>query len=182
MKKQLLILVLFMGLFSAVNAQDKKMFAGVDLGFSSKKDVSSDFNIGPRFGYWLSDNSAIVGGINFVSHTDKGVTDVTRTSFGIGVQYRYGWHMGDNTFFYLAPGVAYSSTNTDITGAKADTDFDIELTPGVDYMMGDSWSINAEIGLLHFNSHKNGATDTSDSDFNVSTNMSALSFGLWYHF
>jgi opacity protein-like surface antigen len=180
MKKQLLLLVLFMGLFATSYAQDKKMFAGVNLDIASKKDVSSDFGISPKFGYWLSDNSAIVGRVGFASHTDKGATDVVTTAFSIGAQLRYGWHMGDHTFFYLAPGVNFGSVKNDTPNAKATTTFTVDLTPGVDYMLGDSWSINAEIGLLKFVS--TSFDGNSNSDFTVHTNMDAISFGLWYHF
>ena len=181
MKKQLLILVLFMGLFSAVNAQDKKMFAGVNLGFSSD-DAHSSFNIGPRLGYWLSDNMALVGGVSYQSNKNK-TTDITLSTFGIGAQLRYGWHHGDNTFFYLAPGVLFQSASSDVTGSESETTITIALTPGVNYMLGDRWSINAEIGLLEFVSTSQG--DVSDSHFAVSTQMfpeNGLTFGLWYHF
>jgi len=85
-------------------------------------------------------------------------------------------------FFYLAPGVSYSSTKHEISGASATiTRFVVELTPGVDYMIGDRWSINAEIGLLNFTSITPEG-GTSSSQFTVNTNMDVLSFGLWYHF
>jgi len=104
MKKQNVLFVLLMGLFSVVNyAQDKKMFAGVSLGFSSVENVSSSFNIGPRLGYWLSDNMALVGGIDFESDKNKIANpEETTTAFGISAQLRYGWHHGDNTFFLFS--------------------------------------------------------------------------------
>ena len=179
MKKQLLLLVLFMGLFAAASyAQDKKMFAGVNLGFHSN-DAESAFNLGPRFGYWLNDNAAIVGGVNFGSFTVKGATDVTTTSFGIDAHYRWGWHQGDNTFFYLAPGFSYGSVKEE--NEEASTALVIDLTPGVSYMMGDSWSINAEIGLLRYTSNA-AHGGTAVTQFSVGTSMDALSCGLWYHF
>jgi len=181
MKKQLLILVLFMGLFAISYAQDKKMFAGVSLGFSSVENVSSSFNIGPRLGYWLSENSAIVGSLSYASSTNKAANpEVTNSGFGIGAQYRHGWNHGDNTFFYIAPGVRFNSLSSDVPNSQSSTQFIVNLTPGVDYMMGDRWSINAEIGLLNFVSHSSGGV--SSSSFDVNMNMDALSFALWYHF
>jgi outer membrane protein W len=180
MKKQLLILVLFMGLFTAASyAQDKKMFAGVDLGFSSVEDVSSSFSIAPSLGYWLSDNMAIVGSVGYNS-TNFDATDNTASTFGIGASLRYGWHHGDNTFFYLAPYVSFASSDSGVQGEESTTHFNVGLTPGFDYMMGDRWSINAEIGLLNFTSTSHAGA--SSSDFSLGLTMSTISLGLWYHF
>ncbi len=178
MKKHHLLFTLILSVLCLTSyAQDKKMFAGVNLGFHSN-DAESHFNIGPRFGYWLSDNSAIVAAIGISNHKDK-VTDIKTSGFGLGAEYRYGWHHGDNTFFYLAPGLSY---NRDKEGDEdPNTDFSVFLTPGVQYMMGDRWSINAEIGLLNYTSSKVHGGDAVNQ-FSVGTDFDALAFTLWYHF
>jgi opacity protein-like surface antigen len=183
MKKQLLLLVLFIGLFSAVNAQDKKMMLGLDLNFSSN-DNESSFGIGPNFGYWLSENMALVVGVNFGSVTDKtGAEDLATTSFGAGAELRYGWHVGDMTFLYVAPGFAFGSTTHEITPtteAKVSS-FDVGLGLGVQYMIADSWSINAEFGRLGYNSVKPEGGE-SFGTFGLDLSMSTIGFGIWYHF
>ncbi len=173
----LFFVALTMSIFTSVSAQDKKMFAGLNLGFWSN-DAASHFNLGPRFGYWLSENSAIVAAVGIGNDKNKG-TDITTKAFGIGAEYRYGWNHGDNTFFYLAPGVSYNSHKEG--DEDASTDLNVFLTPGVNYMMGDRWSINAEIGLLNFSSSKDHGGDNVNQ-FTVGTDFDALSFTLWYHF
>lgn len=103
-----------MGLFSVSNYAQGKLFLGVDLGFSSQDNgfnsghETSEFVIAPSLGYWLSDNMAIVGRVGYASHDNK-TDDVKTSGFGIGAELRYGWHLGDNTFLYLAPGARYGS-------------------------------------------------------------------------
>lgn len=183
MKKQLLILVLFMGLFSAVNAQDKKMMLGVDLGFSSN-DNESTLAIGPNFGYWLSDNMALVIGINYSSLTDKtGTEDLATTHFGAGAELRYGWHVGDMTFLYLSPGFAFGSNKHELGGgleAKS-TSLDLGVGLGVQYHIADAWSIDAQFGRLGYNSVTPDGGDAFGT-FGLDLSMSSIGFGVWYHF
>ncbi|MBK9108937.1 MAG: porin family protein [Saprospiraceae bacterium] len=181
MKKQLFLSFLFMFALSIGSFAQSKMFGGIDLGFSSN-DHHSSFNIGPSLGYWLNDNAAIVGSVGFSSEKDKTANpEVTTSGFGIGVQYRHCWK-NDNFYFYLAPGVGYGTAKVD----DGTTDFSVNtlnvtLSPGISYMLSDKWSINAEMGLLDYTSVSADGADT-DSQFSVNTNMSSLSFGLWYHF
>ena len=182
MKKQLFLVSLFLSLiFTGLSAQSK-LFGGLDLGFSSN-DNESTFLLGPKIGYWLNDNSALVGGIFYTSNKDKTQDpEVTTSGFGIGAQYRFCWHSGDNFYFYLAPGVDYASLKADngTNDVKTNT-FNVSLSPGISYMLADKWSINAEMGLLNYNSTKVGDFDAA-TQFDVDMNMSSLSFGLWYHF
>lgn len=180
MKKQLFLSFLLMLGLSMTSFAQGKLFLGVDLGFSSN-DHHSSFALSPALGYWLSDNGAIVGSIGFSSEKDKTTNPETETSgIGIGVQYRHCWK-NDNFYFYLAPGVGYGSAKVD----NGTTDFtvstlNISLTPGISYMLSDKWSINAEMGLIDFTSF--GGDSDADAEFSINTTMSALSFGLWYHF
>ena len=181
MKKQLFLSFLFMLGLSVGSFAQGKLFLGVDLGFHSN-DAHSSFELSPALGYWLNDNAAIVGSVGFSSETDKTTSpDDTKTSgFGIGVQYRHCWK-NDNFYFYLAPGVGYGTAKVD----DGTTDFsvntlNISLTPGISNMLSDKWSINAEMGLIDFTSVSGDVE--SDSEFSINTTMSALSFGLWYHF
>ncbi len=184
MKKQLLLLVLFMGIFSAMNAQDKKMMLGVDLGFSSN-DAHSSFNLGPSFGYWLNENSAIVVGINFGSATLKGATDLKNSSFSGGAEFRYGWSMGDMAFLYIAPGIEFGSVDNEFDedgpNAYKGTTLDIRAALGATYKIADAWSLDARFGRIGY------ASETPDGGeafgtFGLDLSMSTLSFGLWYHF
>lgn len=183
MKKQLVLLVLLMGLSAASFAQDKKMMLGLDLGFSSN-DNQSSFGLGPNFGYWLSDNMALVVGIDFASTTNKLNNDLKTTTFGAGAELRYGWNVGDMTFLYLAPGFSYSK-DTQEQGAglpdEEDSEFNIRIVPGVTYKIADAWSIDARFGSLGYNSTKHGDGD-SFGTFGLNLNMSSIGFGLWYHF
>lgn len=184
MKKQLLLLVLFMGLFGAANAQDdKKMFLGLDLGFSSD-DGQSSFNLGPQFGYWLSDRMALVVGIEFGSETDKSTaTELTSSNFGANAELRYGWNVGDNTFLYLAPGFSFGSRTHELspTIEAKSSSFAIGITPGFSYMIADSWSINAEFGNLGYVSTKPDGGESAGT-FGLNLTMSSIGFGVWYHF
>ncbi len=187
MKKQLLLFVLFLGLMSTGAQAQGKMFLGLDLGFNSNdagyngNHEVSQFNLGPSLGYWLNDNSAIVVGINFSSHDNK-TDDIKDTGFGIGAEFRYGWHFGDNVYVYLAPGIGFNSYKTDDSGTETKwTQLDIGISPGVSYMLADKWSINAYFGGLGYSSQKPDGGDAVNA-FGLSLDMSSLGFGLWYHF
>lgn len=179
MKKQLLLALLFVAAFSTSNFAQGNCFGGIDLGFSSN-DAHSSFSIGPSYGHWLNDNGAIVASLGFFSDKDKTTNPETKENgFGIGVQYRHCWK-NDNFYFYIAPGVAYGTSKVDdgTFEFKVNT-LNISLSPGISYMLSDKWSINAEMGLLDYTSL---GGDADDSQFSINTNMSSLSFGLWYHF
>jgi opacity protein-like surface antigen len=180
MKKQLLLLVLAMGLFSAVNAQSK-LFGGLDLGFSSTSDVGSSFNIGPHIGYDLSERMALVVGVSFGSETDKtGAEDVKTSGFGVGAELRYGWSVGDKTTLYLAPGVGYASATNDATDIDV-TSFNVGIAPGINYMIGDKWSLNGKFGNLGYESVTVGDADAVGT-FGLDLTMSSMLFGLEYRF
>lgn len=180
MKKQLLLLVLFIGLFCGSNFAQGKLFCGVDLGFSDN-DNHSSFNLGPRVGFGIGDRSALVVGINFENHKDKG-PDLATTSFGVGAEYRYGWNVGDNVFLYLAPGVAFSSDKEEQAtgGDLKSTTFDIRIAPGLSYKLADKWSINTHFGALGYSSTTPDGGDAFGT-FGLDLSMSSIGFGLWYH-
>ncbi|MBK8956318.1 MAG: outer membrane beta-barrel protein [Saprospiraceae bacterium] len=178
MKKQLFLSFLFILAFSAASFAQSKLFAGLDLGFRSK-DGHSHLALSPRLGYWLSDNGALVGGINFQSNK-AGDGAETVSVFGIGAEYRICWK-SDNFYYYLAPGAAFSSKIVTDAGVFDGSQIEVRLTPGVSYMLADKWSISAALGFLNFTSISPDQGD-SDSEFTINTNMSDISFGLWYHF
>ena len=156
------------------------MFIGGNLNFSSVKDVSSNFGISPVFGYWLNDKSAVVVKVGFNNHhTDLG--DVTGSTIGFGAEYRYGWHLGDNLYTYLAPGVGYSihDPNTDIDDNE-DKSLDLGINGGLQYMIAPRWSINSRWGGLTYSSLTVGKADAVGSfSFSFFDN---LNLGLNYHF
>lgn len=190
MKKLLLLFVLFLGLMSTGAQAQGKLFLGLDLGFNSydagydgpnEGHEASQFNLGPSLGYWLNDNSAIVVGINYSSFDNK-TSDSKTTGFGIGAEFRYGWHFGDNVFVYLAPGIGFSSNKTETGGNDAKwTQLDLGISPGVSFMLADKWSINAYFGGLGYSSQKPDGGDAANS-FGLNLDMSNIGFGLWYHF
>ncbi|MCC6816308.1 MAG: porin family protein [Saprospiraceae bacterium] len=177
MKNQTLLIVFIMLLCGTFASAQGKIFAGTNLSFSSN-DAESNFGIGPRVGYWLTDNGALVVGVGISSNKNK-VTDKTASGFGIGAQYRHCWRTGDNFYFYLAPGVAFLS-DKDFNEEKT-THLTIELTPGISYNFTEKWSVNAEMGLLNYTSSKHEDNDPVNQ-FSVGLNMTSLNFGLWYHF
>lgn len=182
MKK--LFSVLTLGIFFTslvfVKAQDHKMFIGGNLEFGSTKDVSNHFGVSPVFGYWLNDKSAIVVNVNFHSTTTKGVKDVTGNKIGFGAEYRYGWHLGDMLYMYVAPGVGYSTAkqNTDVDVSTKT--LDIGLNSGLMYMISPRWSINSRFGNLGYSSVTVGDGDAVGS-FGLSF-LDHLDLGLNYHF
>ncbi|MEP7197377.1 MAG: outer membrane beta-barrel protein [Saprospiraceae bacterium] len=185
--KTTLFILSFIALCNIGSAQGK-MFLGLDLGFQSSDagfnslHETSQFNVGPSFGYWLNDKSAVVVGVNFISHTNK-TDDLSSTGFKIGAEYRYGWHVGDHAFLYLAPGVAFGSNKDELVGGGESkwTTLDIRIRPGISYMLADKWSINGYFGGLGYSSITPDGGDGVGA-FGLNLEMSSLGFGIWYHF
>lgn len=190
MKKQVTyFLMLFIALaFTQLNAQGS--FIGVDLGFSSTKDVHTGFHIAPTYGYKLSSTMQIVGRVGFESHTDKTNNDAKETGLGVGAEFRYGTRPSDNFFLFAALGVGFNSTkddngtdteNDDVKG----TEINFGIRPGIDYMFNDKWSMTAHFGRLGYSSDKTEVGSVSPDPvgtFSLDLSMSSLAFGLFYHF
>ncbi len=185
MKKQLILSVLLtLSTFLIGYSQDQKMFGGLDLLFNSSKvkdgPKATLFGLAPTFGYWLNDRSAIVARVSYASGD---IADVKSNSFGIGVDYRYGWNVSDNVYLYLAPGVSFTSSKDDIDEPTetTTTDLNIGISPGIQYKFANKWSFVTEFGDLSYNSSK--VKDGPEaSGFGLNLLMSTLNFGLQYHF
>lgn len=193
MKKNLLILTLFLGGFllsTQLSAQTEKgnMILGGGLNFnftdsdfdtgSSTNDVSTStsININPSFGYFIADNFVVGAsvGLSFLSSESDG-GDITSSSNGIsfGPYVRY---YTDSGLFGLA-GLGFGSTNIQQESPFFDTDVTsstFSWQVGVGYAIFLNESISIEPIISYNRTSSDPDTDSGDSrNINGSLNFGA---------
>jgi len=213
MKKSLLVVAALL-VAGFAQAQDNKMWLSGTAMFSSSTNDPSDaksssWEFGPAFGYMINENIAVGLGLSIGGDTEESTiyvdldgdgfpetsvdVEIKTSTFGVAPFLRYYKSLGDNVSMYGELEIGFASGKID-SGAPDDlkfSSFGVGVAPGIQYWFHDNWSVNAEWGLLGFNSStvKDGAID-SDGDvvddktstLDIGLDLSALSFGLNFHF
>ena len=182
---------------SVAMAQDdggNKMWIGGTAGISSSSDDADNKStsgvFGPSFGYMLNDNIAIGLGLSYSSTTETdGATDIETKDnlFEIAPFARYYKSLGDNCSLYGAFEISIGSGKSEYDGEDAGkfSTLGVGIAPGIQYWMHDNWSVNAEWGILGYSSRTDkpeGGDDFKSSGFSAGLDLSAISFGLNFHF
>lgn len=201
MKKILLSAIAVMA-FGFANAQEASttgfaegdLFMSGSFGYSSTKtgDVkSNEFSIAPRVGYFVTNNIAVGGQLGYVSGTDTevdgmgGTFDVDTNVFTVGAFGRYYFTPARNFSFFGHLGFDYATAKTETEGVdgevKADG-FQIALAPGISYFVSEHIALEATFGNLGYNTYEvDGAEDSTDS-FELSADLTNITFGILYKF
>ena len=173
-----------------------------DLGSTSR------FQLKPSFGYMLTDNigAGLRVGIDNMTDTEfEGADGLevedTENLTTIGLFGRYYLPVaGDKLFFHADLGFDIGfGTNTDesvqpvgtppeeqVVSSETDVStFDIGLTPGFDYFIGDKWAIEMNWGFLGYGSRTetfgDPETEVSSSGFNLNVDFTQFGVGArWY--
>jgi opacity protein-like surface antigen len=116
---------------------------------------------------------------------------------------RYYKGLGDNLKLYGQLSIDIGSGTTswdgvsDLTGAEVEVDdvkystMGLNIAPGLQYSLGDNWSINTSIGLLGYNSRTDKdagvndageAIDVKSSSIDFGLNLNDIKIGVQYHF
>ncbi len=189
--KQLTLLVVFIfglgctPLFAQDHVGFKKgdMFVSGMVGYSSVShpDDSKEhnFNITPRFGYFLNDFIAVGGKLGYGIQTQKnssGDKVVDNTTLGFEVFGRY----------YLLPGSKFSVFGEVDLGYGFTRDIhhdwsngiNVGLLPGLSYFVGRHVALEASFGILSYNSVSIDGQSGSTDNFKVGLNLEDINFGI----
>jgi len=195
MKKIILTIAAVFAL-SFANAQDKKEggsgFASGDLFFSGRVNFSNsktgdvkndDLTFAPSVGYFLTDNWALVGGLEIgSSKDDNGVTSTKQSSTGINVGANYYFTPANQFSLSIGGRISYTASKDDSSGTDVDTkEMGLRVPVGLHYFVSDHFAITAEWAGLGYTTNDNGGDGADKTNtFGLDVNMSAIGFGLLY--
>lgn len=186
MKKLLMFAAIAVFGLSNVNAQDEPIFGFYEgdvivegnVNFNSTNDKNSDtktneFGISPKVGYFLSDDLAIGGMLDFNSYKrEVAGTDTNKTSgFGFGVFGRYYFlELGERFKTFTELGIGYNTDDDKIADLKENT-IGAGLTLGINYFVKENIALSFGLdNLLSFSSSK---LDTSGAKAETNFNLGA---------
>ncbi len=194
MKKILLSLMIIFTYTCTMAQEDvNKMWLGGTINYSSytddDDDDQTDLTIGPSFGYCINDKLAV--GIT-ISYSSSEENNLSNTMFGIMPFFRYYQKLNDNFSVYGALNVGFASGSDEVNvGTEVVDDeygyFNVGVAPGIQYWFAKSWSVNAEWGILGYQTYTDKKDDVTPeewkaSQFSFGLDMSAITFGLNFHF
>jgi hypothetical protein len=196
--KKIILTVAAVFALTFANAQDKKEgtgegFSNGDLyltgaaGFSSEKtgDAKVDgFTLSPGLGYFITDNIALEGQINFESaKNDDGAGNELKTNgFGIAAGAKYFWTPASKFSLSVGANISYMSTKVDNGLADFTTkEIGFNIPLGMNYFVSDDWALTTSWGGFGYSSNDNGGDGAEKTTgFNLGLDLTSISFGLIY--
>ncbi|WP_306566151.1 OmpW family outer membrane protein [Flavobacterium lindanitolerans] len=199
--KKIVLTVAAVFAFGFANAQEETsegfkkgdVFISGAVSFGSTKTgdfKTSDFEIAPSAGYFVTDNIAL--GLAFgygSSKVDVGTADATNSTLSVGAFGRYYFTPASKFSIFGQLGVNYMSYDNEFD-AEAGTlgefkgdGFGVAVAPGVSYFLAKNFAIEASFGILGFETTKpdaDGAEKTNSFDFGL--DMRDIRLGLVYKF
>ncbi len=202
MKKILLsaVAVMAFGFANAQEATGTKGFAEGDVfltgsvGFGSEKTgdaKTSQFNISPKAGYFVTSNIAIGVQLGYTSATETevdidGTYDVDTNTVEAGAFGRYYFTPARDFSFFGQLSVGYTSSKTEVEGQDGEykeNGFNLGLAPGISYFVSEHIALEATFGLLGYNTAKPDVDGAESTDtFNIGANFNDINFGIVYKF
>lgn len=196
MKKLLLVTAVAVFGFTSVNAQDEKtggysngdVFATGSVSFSSStsEDYNSDaFRFNPSVGYFVSDNVAV--GVSLGIETRKQdysfSSEVKTNAFTAGAFGQYYFTPENQFSFLLQLSALYTSFKQEQSSNEAKGDgFIAGFAPGINYFVSDCFALQANVGVLSYQTEKIDGISESSDGFSIGLNLTDINFGLTYKF
>ena len=149
---------------------------------SPSEGYHNSFLIAPNFQYFLTDRFSLGAEVLFETRNHSNWDNNRRNSFGAGVLGRY-YFLKNQRFgiFGQANANARFGSNDEADWTR----FEVRITPGVQYFINSSWSLEARTTLLNFSSDREerheSATWNSSSLF-AGVNRHGFSFSVNFHF
>jgi len=190
----ILTLLLFTGIAKA-QIQKGDVQLGGSLSINSQKsgdNKTNYFNISPRAGFFVSDNTSIGLMVGFNSLTqdvfDTGTATIVEgvnNQFQAGVYSRFHKSLADNFYIYLQPSLSFGSGKYKVDGTETATSnsINIGLTPGLTYFMSNRFAFELNLANLTYAHSKlegQGTEETTDN-FNLNLNLTGITLGLSYY-
>ncbi|MDX2063752.1 MAG: outer membrane beta-barrel protein [Bacteroidia bacterium] len=196
--KTLLLVAVFGFVATAASAQISAgtMFISGDASFSSEKfeptggseETFTSGLIGPRFGYFVSDNLAVGVRVGFGgSKFEEEGFEFQSTAFEVGVFGRYYNMFNDNfgLFGELGVGIVSSTDEEDGTEVGKSNGIDAGLGLGFTFFPSTRFALEGSAGLVGFTSLTNEDPDgnelSKESGFNIGVGNTAITLSAsWY--
>lgn len=176
MKKSTLSLIaLFCMLSASLMAQTQKgsVMIGGTAGFSSSKTgdyTETDINLSPMAGFFIMDQLAIGGGVNFgVSSLKFDGETSSVTSVGVQPMVRYYFNGSGKARFFGQANFQYASVKFEEEDAQSGIGFGAGV--GIDFFLNDHVAIE---GLLGYNSFKVKDADDATGTFGLQIGVAAF--------
>jgi len=181
-------------------AQDEKMWLSGSANFRNYNDDGdtkiTGGNFSPAFGYYINPKIAVGISLNISGQKqeeDDGnneTIEYTTSEFSVQPFFRYYKSVGEKCSLYGEVYVGFGAGKTETEGADNEDTYGFLQTgiaPGIQYWFHNRWSVNAEWGALSYRADNDkgdgdGEDDFKSSEFNVGLDLSAISFGLNFHF
>ncbi|HBD26578.1 outer membrane beta-barrel protein [Flavobacterium sp.] len=196
MKKVLLSAVALLA-FGFANAQEEEkgnggfskgsMFVSGAFSIGSEKtdDVkSSDFEIAPKFGYFVTENIAIGGKLGYASmKAENGFGDTQDdAALTVGAFGRYYMTPASQFSLFGEFGIDYSSVEDKLADAKSN-EIGVNLGLGLSYFLNNNWAIEATWAGLGYTTNDNGGDGAEKTNtFGLGADLRSFGFGVIYKF
>lgn len=200
MKKITFILVATL-CFSSIFAQESEnnigfrkgdKFASGSIGYMTTSNPddskSKNFNVSPRFGYFINDFIAVGAKAGYAIDKNEnrfGDTVSDTKSFTIGVFGRYYLLPGNRFTFFGELGVGFGSIKYDLAN-ETYNGVNASFIPGLSYFFSEHFALEASVGVLSYESVKQdnemqGGSDSAKT-FQVGLNVEDINLGLIFKF
>lgn len=187
MKKSLLLAAALLLASVATQAQHKMWVSGSAGVSSSKTDQDNadpfvNANFSPAFGYNLNENLTIGLALNY--STSKANDENKSSEFNVNPFVRYSKTVSDKVVLYGEGDIMFGSKKETVNDVDNDgiSTFGIGIAPGIQYLFSDRWSINADIGILSYDSENDKDSEVKTNTLNFGLDFTSLNLGLNYHF
>lgn len=193
MKKYLLLFVsiIVFGTMQAQKNEDHNGFMKSDkyisglIGFSTISNADDvkikQFEVSPRFGYFISDFIAIGGRLGYGYYHKKnsaGARVAENSTFTVEAFGRYYLLPGSKFSVFGELGIGFGSTKN-IAGNWTNG-INVGFTPGLSYFINQHFAVEFGIGVLSYDTVKPEGGNGSTDSFAVGVNLENINFGIIY--
>lgn len=187
-------LMIFGGLYAQDNfdedhngfAKGDKFISGL-IGYNSvsHSDDSKEknFNVSPRFGYFLNDFIAVGGRLGYAWEQREGASGkkfVRNSTLTVGAFGRYYLLPGSNFSVFGELGLGFGSTRN--ISRKWTNGINVGFSPGLSYFIGQNFAFEASFGVISYNTVNPGSKGGSTDSFDIGINLEDINFGVIYKF
>lgn len=147
---------------------------------------TSSFEIAPQVNYFVTENISLGARIGYASDKEEtnGVDTADDSSISFGLEGRYYFTPASKFSLFTGLGFDYVSETDNLSNPEfKENGFDVALGFGLNYFVTSNFSIEANFALLSYETRKADVTGAENvTDFNLGSEMRAITFGLNYKF
>jgi len=194
--KKLFLCIFLIGVFNTIQAQEKKDHNGFMkgdkyisgmIGFNSVSNAdnskSKQFEVSPRFGYFLNDFVAVGGRLGYSQNNSKNASGekiIDNTAFTVEAFGRYYLLPGSKFSLFGELGIGFGSIKN--INKKWTNGINVGLTPGLSYFINQHFAFEFAIGVISYETVKRDGASGSTDNFSVGIDLENINFGFIYKF